>query len=620
MLANMAQTSFANIESETVLDSTSMNEVVITGSRQATDSRHLPMTVNVIDRKTLTENERTNILPTVMEQVPALMLTSRGMLGYGVSTGAAGGMTMRGVSSGAGQFLVLIDGHPQYQGIFGHSIADSYQTMIAERVEVMRGPASILYGSNAMGGVINIVTRQQQKDGIRTSLNLGGGSYGTAISEASVQVKKGKFSSIVAAQYNRSDNQRPDMGFEQFGGFVKLGYRINEHWNSSANLDITKFNASNPGSILSPMNENDQHIRRGSANLVIENQYKHTSGAISIYDNFGKHEINDGYANGAKPQTEFFNSRDAVAGLSWYQSASLYKGNNITAGIDYQHIYGRAWYSDRETGVTVTSGKRKMQSTHAHENEVAAYVDFRQDITGILTLDLGIRYDHHSTAGGEWVPQAGAVVRPIESGELKAMVSKGFRNPTNKEMYLYGTANHETLEAESMMNYELSWKHRLLTNRLTYGVNVFYIDGDNMIQTVGGKNINSGEFKNCGAEVELSYHINKHWNLTTNHSYLHMETPIVAAPTYKGFIGTDCNYGKWNVSAGLQQVGALYTAAGNTPSRENFTLLNVTVGYNPTSYLHLWVKGDNLLGQKYEIIAGYPMPKATFMAGVRFSI
>ena len=62
MLANMAQTSFANIESETVLDSTSMNEVVITGSRHATDSRHLPMTVNIIDRKTLTENERTNII------------------------------------------------------------------------------------------------------------------------------------------------------------------------------------------------------------------------------------------------------------------------------------------------------------------------------------------------------------------------------------------------------------------------------------------------------------------------------------------------------------------------------------------------------------------------------
>lgn len=67
-----------------------------------------------------------------------------------------------------------------------------------------------------------------------------------------------------------------------------------------------------------------------------------------------------------------------------------------------------------------------MQSAHSHENEVAGYVDFRQDITEWLTIDAGLRYDHHSTAGGEWVPQAGVVVRPIETGALKASVSKGF--------------------------------------------------------------------------------------------------------------------------------------------------------------------------------------------------
>ena len=56
--------------------------------------------------------------------------------------------------------LVLIDGHPQYNGVYGHPISDSYQTLMAERVEVLRGPASVLYGSNAMGGVLNIVTRR----------------------------------------------------------------------------------------------------------------------------------------------------------------------------------------------------------------------------------------------------------------------------------------------------------------------------------------------------------------------------------------------------------------------------------------------------------------------------
>lgn len=130
-----------------------LNEVVVTGTRQATDIRHLPQTVSVINRGKLTENERISVLPTLMEQVPGLMLTSRGVLGYGVSTGGSGGMMLRGISSAAGQVMVLIDGHPQYQGIYGHSISDAYQTMMADRVEVLRGPASLLYGSNAMGGV-----------------------------------------------------------------------------------------------------------------------------------------------------------------------------------------------------------------------------------------------------------------------------------------------------------------------------------------------------------------------------------------------------------------------------------------------------------------------------------
>lgn len=134
-------------------DSLALQEVVVTGTRTATDVRHLPMTVTVIDRQQLTEQHQTSVLPTVMQQVPGLFVTSRSMMGYGVSTGAAGGINLRGIAGGTGQLMVLIDGHPQYQGIFGHPIADSYQTLMAERVEVLRGPASMLYGSNAMGGV-----------------------------------------------------------------------------------------------------------------------------------------------------------------------------------------------------------------------------------------------------------------------------------------------------------------------------------------------------------------------------------------------------------------------------------------------------------------------------------
>ena len=601
-------------------DSLSLEEVVVTGTRNAIDVRHLPMTVTVINRDKLTEQHQTSVLPTAVQQVPGLFVTSRSMMGNGVSTGAAGGINMRGIAGGSGQFLVLIDGHPQYNGIYGHPLADSYQTLMVERIEVLRSPASVLYGSNAMGGVLNIVTRQVPigQDFVKTNVSVGAGSYGTIQAEASNQLRSGRFSSTVAAQYSRTDNHRPNMGFEQYGGYLKLGYDITSNWKAIIDANVTHWNASNPGATTQLKLENDQYITRGEVSLAIENHFDKTSGALSIYDNFGHHKINDGYnAIGGTPQTDLFRSKDAVAGVSWYQSAQLFEGNRITVGFDYQHIYGRAYYTNRATGDVVNTPQRLMQSCHSHENEVAGYVDFRQDITSWLTADAGLRYDHHSVSGSEWIPQAGIVVRPMDDGEIKGLVSKGFRNPNPKEMFLYKSANDE-LKPERLWNYELSWAHRL--GAIHYGANLFYIKGDNMIQTVtvGGspKNINTGEIENYGAEVEAEWRINRHWSLNTNHSILHMENKVLAAPTYKGFLGADYHCGQWTVNAGLQLINGLYTAVGAAEEKEDFVLLNLAASYALTHHISLWARGENLLAQSYEINLGYPMPRATFMGGV----
>ena len=589
-------------------------DVVVTGTRNAVDVRHLPMTVTVIGREKLTEQYQPSILPTVMQQVPGLMVTSRSMMGYGVSTGAAGGINLRGITGGAGQLLVLIDGHPQYNGVYGHPISDSYQTLMAERVEILRGPASVLYGSNAMGGVMNIVTRSMHEDGVKTSINLGAGSYGTIQTEASNQVRNGKFSSTVSAQYGRTDNHRPRMGFEQYGGYLKLGYDFTEHWNAYVDADITHFNSSYPGAVSNPLYDADQWITRGVVSAALENHYNRTSGALSVYSNFGRHKIDDGTANPAQTTQRFFRSKDALTGISWYQSAQLFEGNRLTVGVDYQHIYGKAYYTSKQTGEVLDTPNK--QSGKSHRNEIAGYLDFRQDILKWLTIDAGLRIDHHSITGTEWVPQAGLVVRPMVTGEVKAMVSKGFRNPTMREMYLYPPSNEE-LKPERIWNYELSWKHRL--GAFNYGANLYYIKGDNMIQTVNRKNVNTGAIENYGVELEAAYRINNYWSVNTNHSILHMEHPVIAAPTYKGFLGANYHYNKWTIVTGLQYINGLYTAVGDNEQKENFCLLNATVSYNVWKGLNLWIRGENLLAQSYEINLGYPMPRATFMGGINWN-
>lgn len=110
-----------------------IDEVVVTGTRNETDVRHLSQTVTVVDRSKI---DRSLLLT---EQVPGLFVTARGIMGYGVSGGAAGSISLRGLSGGTARLMVMIDGHPQYAGIFGHPIADAYQSFLAERVEVLRG-------------------------------------------------------------------------------------------------------------------------------------------------------------------------------------------------------------------------------------------------------------------------------------------------------------------------------------------------------------------------------------------------------------------------------------------------------------------------------------------------
>ena len=600
-------------------DSLALQEVVVTGTRNATDVRHLPMTVTVIGRDMLTAEHQTSVLPTVMREVPGLFVTSRSMMGYGVSTGAAGGINLRGITGGAGQLMVLIDGHPQYQGIYGHPISDSYQTLIAERVEVLRGPASVLYGSNAMGGVLNIVTRQVREDGIHTNVQLGTGSYGTVQAEASNQVRSGKFGSTVSAQYGRTDNHRPRMGFEQYGGYLKLGYDLNEHWNAYIDANLTHFNASYPGSTDKPMYEADQWITRGVVSAAIENHYGRTNGALSVYSNFGRHKIDDGMTNPEQPTARYFRSKDALTGVSLYQSIQLFEGNRVTAGVDYMHIYGNAYYTSKQTGEILDTPNK--QSGRSYRNEIAGYVDFRQDLLSWLTIDIGARVDHHSITGTEFVPQGGIVVRPIETGEIKAMVSKGFRNPTMREMYLYPPSNTD-LEPERLWNYELSWKHRL-DDGFTYGANLFYLKGDNMIQTmqVDGKprNVNTGEIENWGVEVELKYPLGSYIDIRANSAYLHMKNKIIAAPEGMGYLGVDFHKSKWFASLGLQRVEDLYTSVGADETKENFWLLNASVTYAVTHNISLWARGENLLAQKYEINLGYPMPRATFMGGININ-
>ena len=596
-----------------------IGEVVVTGTRNETDVRHLSQTVSVVSRPVIEQSMQPSLLPVLTEQVPGLFVTERGVMGYGVSGGAAGGISLRGLSGGSARLMVLIDGHPQYAGIFGHPISDAYQSLLADRVEVLRGPASVLYGSNAMGGVINIVTRKMHEDGVRTDLRAGYGSYNTLETELTNRIRKGRFNSVVSGSYNRTDGHRSDMGFEQYGGYAKLGYDLTDNWNMYADVNVTHFNASYPGPVSAPLVDGDQRITRGVTSFALSNNYEKTSGALSFFYNWGDHWVNDGYtpSAGETSQDGRFNSNDDMMGVSLYQSTRFWKGNRITLGFDWFRYGGKAW-TDYVSGEN--AGTRSYL-VDKHEYEVAGYVDFRQDIGHWLTLNAGLRVDHHSRVGTEWIPQAGLAFHLPHAIELKTSATKGFRYPILREMYMFPPQNPD-LQPESMWNYEIALSQTLLDGRFKYGVNVFYIDGKNLIMRLpnpngtGMLNQNSGTIDNTGVELQAAYRINREWSVDGNYSFLHMENPVIAAPEHKLYAGANFTKGRWSVSTGLQYIAGLYTAVGDNPQQEDFVLWNLRGSFRICKWLNVWARGENLLAQKYEINAGYPMPRATVMAGV----
>lgn len=604
-----------------------IDEVVVTGTRNETDIRHLSQTVSVVNRKKIEQTLQPSLLPILTEQIPGLFATSRGVMGYGVSGGAAGGLSLRGLSGGSGRLMVLIDGHPQYMGLMGHPIADAYQSLMAEQVEVLRGPASMLYGSNAMGGVVNIVTRKMREDGVSTNANIGYGSYNTLQTELTNRIRAGRFTSVISGSYNRTDGHRADMGFEQYGGYAKLGYEMADNWNLRADVNVTHFNASQPGSLTVPLLDADQSITRGMTSFAVENNYEKTSGALSFFYNWGNHWINDGYTpnpdDSNNPKAYRFDSHDDMMGVSWYQSVQLFKGNRLTVGMDYYHFGGTA-YNNFVEGER--KGEKDLQ-VDKMQDEVAGYVDFRQNIGSWLTFNAGVRIDHHFEIGTEWIPQAGLSFHLPRAIELKASASKGFRYPIIREMYMFPPQNPD-LQPESMWNYELAFSQRLFDGRFTYGVNVFYIDGKNLIVTVPREgttplNMNTGEIDNTGVEAQIAYRINTVWSVDANYSYLHMDNPVIAAPEHKLYTGVNFTQGRWSVSTGMQYIAGLYTSVitngRGTETTEDFVLWNLRGQFRATKWLDIWARGENLLAQRYEINAGYPMPKATVMAGINLN-
>lgn len=601
---------FGYLSAQTIgKDTISLGEVTVVSSTKTQVNRNqIPATVSVITRDEIEADGESALLSVLSGRVPGLFVTERSITGFGVSSGSAGTVNIRGVGGG-NKVLMLLDGQPQWAGIFGHHLPDTYVSSDAEKVEVIRGPGSLLYGSNAMGGVINVITRKAKQDALNGQARLQYGSYNTQKYMANAGLKENKLNVFASVNHDRTDGHRDNSKFYIINGFVKADYEISHNWNVSGDVMVAKFKSNNPGSIEQLMTDNWVDALRSSYSVSIENNYSKTSGAFKAFYNYGDHEVNDGWKNG-KPRDYLFESRDHNAGFMLYQSAHLFKGNLLTAGLDYKNWGGYAWnqFPDKEVDI--------IDKT---VNETGLYLLVQQTLFHKLTLNTGMRVEMNQVYGREWVPQVGAAYQLSKNTTLKASLSKGFRSPNLRDLYMFAAANPD-LRPESMMNYDFSILQKYLQGQLNFELTAYYIDGKDMIQTVpvDGKmlNENIGSFINKGFEFAVNYYILPSLKVTGNYSFLQTNKPIIATPKHMAFVEASWRINKLTLSANTQYIDKLYTRVGDDYKTENYTLLNARALYKLSKAFSLFMNGGNLTSRKYTINEGFPMPGFTVMGGV----
>jgi iron complex outermembrane receptor protein len=578
-----------------------LDEIIVTGTKTAVNRNNVPLTVSVVSKEKIENSSESALLPVLAEQVPGLFVTERGLTGFGVSTGSAGQISIRGIGGNPNtEVLILLNGNPQFMGIMGHPLPDAYVASDVEKVEVIRGPASTLYGTNAMGGVINIITKQQNEDGFKANARVMVGSYNTQKYMVNSGFKKKGFNVFASFNHDQTDGHRDSSDFKINNGYLRMGYDIDQHLNMNVDFSLANFDATDPGPEGS-IAGNTIDITRGMGAIAFDNKYDKTNGSFRFFYNFGEHTISDG-----------FHSKDNNFGIVFYQAFNLFKGNTITVGIDYKKYGGIAENVKAMGGQGIIFGDTSIR-------EISGYAYVQQQLFEKLILNAGFRLENNSVYGNEPVPTGGLAYHPTTTTTIKASVSKGFRSPTLRELYLWTPAN-ANLEPERMMNYEIGIIQQFMKNKLSLELTGFKANGDNLIITVmdslSPKNENSGKFSNTGIEFAANFKPIDNLIFIANYSYISLDVPIIATPEQQIFISGTYKWNKLAVNLSVQHIHDLYTQTTPEEIKESFTLLNSKISFTFNKFVDVFVKGENLTDNKYTINYGYPMPGFIVFGGV----
>ena len=225
------------------------------------------------------------VFDAVERLVPSAYVTRRGIIGFGL--GQSGTFSLRGLGgSPTTQLLVVVDGRPDFMGLMGHPLGDTYTLTDVGSLSVTEGPASVLYGSNAMAGAVEVMPGRPLA-GMHTSLVASLGSYYTGQYRMTNGAQWGRWFYNLTAGVAHTNGARPESAFRNQDGTLALGYEISPVWRTSVRGRFGHFYVEDPGRVQAPASGNWARVGRRGIQLGPGQQWQphlgHCAGLLKLW-------------------------------------------------------------------------------------------------------------------------------------------------------------------------------------------------------------------------------------------------------------------------------------------------------------------------------------------------
>jgi vitamin B12 transporter len=579
-----------------------LDKFIVSASRTPQDPKFTSSSVSLLKPADLAAEQIVD-LRTALAAQPGVVV---------VDSGAAGGQTsifMRGASSHQTLFVVdgvrMNDRSAAYQTFFGQADLGGI-----DRVEVLRGPQSTLYGSSAMGGVILIDTTHGcgEETGVLSAM---AGSFDTVGASASLQggTKTLGYSGSVARF--ETDNDRP------FNSDKVLSYatRVELKPTEAVLVGVT-FRGQNghyeePGSTLSPFpGVVDAQNYLGTAYGQV-----HFGPEITSRLTAGWHQREYAFSNASTfptlhVATSFLRNTRNI--LDWQNTWAASRELEVVAGVNYE----RSYYTINSIPQSPGTSPVLTQDTVK-----AGYASATYHPVETVALSGGVRYDDYASAGGATTWHAGVSWLPVKGTKLRATYGTGFSAPGSDDRYgvkQWGQLANPDLRPEKSRGWDAGFDQELFDGMVTVSATYFHNRFTDLFEwktanffTYEGMTVNVGRATTQGAELAITGKINDFFDVRLDYTYLDArddsdKSRLIRRPRHV-FDG-EVRFvilKPWSVGVGAHVVAA--RVDGFTPAPiEDYTTIRAFTSYAVRKDLLLKLRVENLLNEKYVETPGYP--------------